>query len=114
MSCRLYVATMLHDKEELICPACTLSQVIAKEGLDHIHLLKIDVERAELEVLAGLQQADWPRVQQVVAEVHDIDSRVRHLQALLNRHGLQTLVDQAPELTGSTLFTIYASRQQLH
>lgn len=37
-------------------------------------LLKIDVERAELEVLQGLDGADWSRVQQVAMEVHDTGS----------------------------------------
>ena len=30
-----------------------------------VHLLKIDVERAELEVLAGVEVTHWPLIQQV-------------------------------------------------
>ena len=43
-------------------------------------LLKIDVERAEKEVLQGILPSDWPKIRQVAMEVHDVDG------------GLQTVV----------------------
>jgi hypothetical protein len=41
-----------------------------------VDLLKIDVERAELEVLNGIEQSDWSKIKQVVMEVHDTDKRL--------------------------------------
>jgi len=38
-----------------------LSSVIAEQGLDRIDLLKINVEKSELDVLRGLAPADCPR-----------------------------------------------------
>jgi len=35
----------------------------------NIHLLKVDVERAELLVLQGISQQHWPIIQQVTMEV---------------------------------------------
>lgn len=38
-----------------------------------VDLLKVDVERAELEVLAGVQPAHWPRIRQVTAPTQLVD-----------------------------------------
>jgi hypothetical protein len=51
-----------------------------------INLLKVDVERAELEVLQGVGPAAWPCIQQVVAEVRLqplAPSQLRHCPACL-------------------------------
>eukprot|EP00802_Teleaulax_amphioxeia_P016224 Tamp_16338.p1 GENE.Tamp_16338~~Tamp_16338.p1 ORF type:complete len:304 (+),score=54.31 Tamp_16338:434-1345(+) len=64
-----------------------LSDVMREEGITSVQLLKIDVEGDELDVLMGLQDADWRKVQQVAVEVHDIDFRLSRIQALLQRHG---------------------------
>jgi amino acid adenylation domain-containing protein/FkbM family methyltransferase len=40
----------------------TLADVIASEHIDHIDLLKIDVEKAEVDVLAGLGIDDWAKI----------------------------------------------------
>jgi hypothetical protein len=37
-----------------------------------VGLLKINVERAELEVLQGLEPRDWPLVRQVAAQVRAV------------------------------------------
>ena len=48
----------------------------ASSAGEKIDLLKIDVEKGELEVLNGIEDADWPRIHQIVMEVHDLDGRV--------------------------------------
>jgi len=44
--------------ERFTCQLKTLSEVINDEGVEKIDLLKIDVEKGELEVLAGIEDAD--------------------------------------------------------
>lgn len=102
---------MLGDKEVVDCPVRTLSEVMAQEALDRVHLLKIDVERAELDVLAGLGPGDWAKVQQLVVEVHDMKGRVQHMEAMLTGFGFHVAVDQAADLLGSSLYTLYCVRQ---
>ena len=53
------------------CRVRTLSSVIDEMGLKIVHLLKVDVEGSELEVLQGIEDRHWGIVEQVVAEVHD-------------------------------------------
>ncbi|CAN0151235.1 unnamed protein product, partial [Ectocarpus sp. 13 AM-2016] len=60
---------------------------MADLGVDKIDLLKIDVEGAELDVLLGIEQQDWPKIKQVVAEVHPVGDRVTRACELLGRHG---------------------------
>jgi hypothetical protein len=40
-------------------------------GDREVHLLKVDVERAELAVLQGVKAEDWPRIAQVAVEVRE-------------------------------------------
>ncbi len=92
-----------------------LSEVISEQGIDRIDLLKIDVQRAEMDVLAGLDEADWDKVQQVVMEVHDApdeatSGRVEELRELLSGHGFEVVVEQDQLLTGTDRYNLYASR----
>lgn len=65
-------ATVLTGGYEVRLAVRRLSDVLASVGLPEvIDLVKIDVEGAEADVLAGLDDADWRRIRQVVAEVHD-------------------------------------------
>jgi acyl carrier protein len=51
----------------------TLAEVVAAHRID---LLKIDVEKAEADVLAGIDPATWEKIDQVVLEVHDLPGRL--------------------------------------
>jgi FkbM family methyltransferase len=51
------------------CQVRTLSAIVREHGLDRIDLLKVDVEGAELEVLAGIDEAHWPLIRQIAMEI---------------------------------------------
>ena len=89
-----------------------LTVIMMLQELERVNLLKIDVERAELAVLHGVSACDWPKIRQVVLEVHDLDGRLAEVKQLLARHaGVQlTAVEQDTNLRGSTLYNIYAVR----
>jgi hypothetical protein len=89
----------------------TLSEVISEFGVGRIDLLKVDVEKAELDVLNGITGEDWPKIQQVVVEVHDLDHRVEATTKLLRAAGLCSIsVEQPPTLKDTNIFTIFAMR----
>ena len=69
--------------------ATTLSAFLHEHGLSRVDLLKVDVEGDELRVLLGVGSADWPSIQQVVMEVHDINGRLDACIHLLRRHGFR-------------------------
>ncbi|MEA5363539.1 FkbM family methyltransferase [Amycolatopsis sp., V23-08] len=56
-------------------------------------LLKVDVEGAEADVLAGIAETDWPRIRQVVLETQHAGP---HLRALLAARGF-TVTTARPE-----------------
>ncbi len=92
-----------------------LSDILREEEIERIDLLKIDVQRAELDVLRGLDEEDWGRVQQVVMEVHDAagsesQGRIRTILDLLESHGFEALARQDELLTGTDRHVLYAVR----
>jgi len=87
----------------------TLSRVIAEQSIDRIDLLKINVEKSELDVLLGLSEADWTRIRQLVIEV-DTSENLRPIEDLLKRHGFEVAVEQDELLRRTDLCYVYASR----
>ncbi len=98
--------------ESFTCQLKTLSEVIRDEGVEKIDLLKIDVEKGELEVLEGIEDADWPKLQQIVMEVHDLDGRIRQVTELLRGKGFTVNVQQDAMLEQTSLYNLYASRNR--
>jgi amino acid adenylation domain-containing protein/FkbM family methyltransferase len=87
----------------------TLSGVIADERIDHVDLLKVNVEKSELDVLRGLSESDWQKVRQLVIEV-DLKENLAPITELLARHGYETHVEQDPLLRKTELCYVYAIR----
>ncbi len=92
------------------CRTVTLSTLIDRAGISHIDLLKIDVEKSELDVLAGIEDADWARIGHLVLEVHDIDDRVAVVFDVLRRRGFRAEPTQDDRLVGTDIHLIFASR----
>lgn len=98
--------------EAVTCQLRTLSQVVRDHGIERIDILKIDVEKAELDVLLGVEDKDWPKIQQIVVDVHDDDNRLDTVTALLRKNGLAEIkVEQPPTLKNSNIYTVFAMRK---
>jgi amino acid adenylation domain-containing protein/FkbM family methyltransferase len=98
-----------------VCRVRRLSDVVDELGVEVIDLLKVDVQRAEADVLAGLEDCHWPLIQQVAAEVHDAfgtgtEGRVDDLTALLESHGFEVRIEQDQLLQGTDRYNLYAVR----
>ena len=93
------------------CQMQTLSQFLRDHRIGRIDLLKVDAEKAELEIFRGIKAQDWPKIQQVVVDVHDLDQRLEAMTALLQQYGLRKIVvGQPPTLKNSEIFTVHAMR----
>ncbi|HEU4408797.1 MAG TPA: amino acid adenylation domain-containing protein [Polyangiaceae bacterium] len=93
-----------------------LSDVVRDEGVGRIDLLKIDVQRAELDVLEGVDDEHWGRIAQIVMEVHDgagraTEGRVARARGLLEARGFRVEVEQDPLLRGTDRHNLYAWRE---
>ena len=94
--------------ERYECELRTVSEVIRSEGVERIDLLKVDVEKAELDVLEGIAEEDWGKIKQVVLEVHDRDGRLAQVTDLLRRHGFNFVIDQYKPFENTGLYNIFA------
>jgi hypothetical protein len=74
---------------EAACELRTLSDALRRESIDRVDLIKIDVEKTELDVLAGIEDADWPRIRQLMMELH-LDSERRERAASTIRRAAST------------------------
>ncbi|MBQ0972877.1 FkbM family methyltransferase [Streptomyces sp. RK31] len=92
------------------CRVLRLSEVLDTAGVNEVDLLKIDVQKAEADVLAGVDERHWPRIHQIVAEVHDIDGRLADLLHQLHTRGFHTVTEADPMSQGAGLYYLYARR----
>lgn len=95
------------------CPLRTISDVIAEHQIERIDLLKVDVEKSELDVLRGIQPQDWPKIQQLVVEVHAFEDRPTLIARMLEDQGFTVVVDQDQPLAKTPIFQVYARREAL-
>jgi amino acid adenylation domain-containing protein/FkbM family methyltransferase len=111
---------MLADSEQYLterlvattfrCERRTVSDMIGELGLDRIGLLKVDVQKAELDVLRGIAPADWPKIDQLAVEVHDLDGALAEITALLTARGYQVSVEQDSLHKGTVVHFAFAVR----
>lgn len=106
-----FLAAGLHEGLSEEVEVLTLSELLARFALDRVDLLKIDVERSELDVLEGIAEPDWDRIGAVVLEIHDIDGHLERCRQLLDGHGLDVRSWQEEWLVGSELYTALAVRR---
>lgn len=96
--------------QKITCSLRTISDIIRENDLRRIDVMKIDVEGSELDVIQGIEEADWPKIRQFIIEVHDFDNRVDKLVNLFNRRGFRTIVDQEDWALHKlmNIYTLYA------
>jgi FkbM family methyltransferase len=100
-----------YEPEVLECELRTLSGFLREEGLDRVDLLKVDVERAELDVLAGIADEHWPAIRQVALEAHDEDGRAARIATALTERGFAVAIDQDAAMRGTAVRMLYARRR---
>ncbi|SFP43457.1 methyltransferase, FkbM family [Amycolatopsis arida] len=99
-----------HELSFVECRTVTLSELIGESAVDRVDLLKIDVEKAECDVLAGIEPGDWPRIQNVVIEVHDMDGRLERVCGLLRAQGFDVAAYQESRLVDTNMHNLFATR----
>ncbi len=94
--------------QAVTCELVALSEVLRQNCIDRVDLLKIDAERSERPILSGLADDDWPKIRQVVVEVHEGDDATQAMVDLLKRRGFHAAAEPNP--TFSSLSLVYATR----
>lgn len=93
------------------CEIRPLSEVFAEHDISRVDLLKVDCEGAELAVLQGIEDHYWPRIEQVVCEVMDVEGRLEICRQLLSDKGFQDItIARESGLENTPMYNLYARR----
>lgn len=95
------------------CHLRCLSEIIDEFNIPRIDFLKIDVQRAELDVLNGIREEHWPLVQQIAMEVHDgVDGftkgQAQRISSMLAERGFRVWAEQYEGLSGTDRHNLFA------
>jgi 31-O-methyltransferase len=101
----------LFKKVTFRCSLRTLSEIIDEEHVRRIDLLKVDAERSEREILAGIRAEHWDLIRQIAIEVQDEAGGLDEILRLLAEHGFQVATEQDPLLKGTAVFSVFATKQ---
>jgi 31-O-methyltransferase len=100
-----------YEQEAFRVEVSTLSHEIFSLRAETIDLLKIDVEKSELDVLLGVADSDWARFSQIIAEVHDMAGRLEKFSDLLITHGFDVTAEQEKLLKDTDIYSVFAVRR---
>ncbi len=98
------------ESQRFSCRLRTISSIIAEYNIQCVDLLKVDVEKSEADVLEGVNEADWPKIKQVVVEVHDLEGRLNRVLSLLRKHGFE--IAQEVLAAGTGVYNLFARREK--
>jgi FkbH-like protein len=110
-----YVGELTADRLQRRSQECRLtsvSEIIRENRIDRIDLLKIDAERSELDIIGGIEDGDWPRIDQIVVEIHDrTRAAVTRIENLLTGKGFRCTIEQQALLAQAGFYNLYATRR---
>jgi FkbM family methyltransferase len=91
------------------CQVTTLSTMLRHTQSTKVDLLKIDVEGAELSVLKGIIESDWPKIRQIVLEVHNPDDLPAIMMLLKAKH-FKVHIEADRWLKSAGIYNVFAMR----
>ncbi|MFE5286518.1 FkbM family methyltransferase [Nocardia sp. NPDC056611] len=87
-------------------PACTVAQLLDRNGLDHVDLLKVDVEGSEADIFATPQP--WmDTVDRIVLEVHDKYIDGDGVRSTMKQAGFHRIAPRRPDPAGFNPVELY-------
>jgi FkbM family methyltransferase len=107
---RAAVKQLMAAKTIIECPMTTISEIIEKQNVEKVILLKVDTERGELGVLKGVRQEHWNRIEQAALEVHEENlNLVLDILKLKGKfENIHTM--QTADLKNTSIFMVFAYR----
>jgi FkbM family methyltransferase len=102
---------LVKGKMMVECQIRKTSDIIDELKVERIDLLKIDCEGAELGVIKGIDEKDWPKIKSVVVEIHDQDGRLDFIKNLLESKGFKQIhLEVEKGLEETQLVNLFATR----
>lgn len=92
----------------------TLSSFIASEQLTTIDLLKINVEKSEVDVLKGIEDKHWEIIKNLVFEYHNTENELEQIVTFLETKKFDVIAERDWSVDKkNNIYYIYASKQKL-
>ncbi len=108
------VTRVLDQKQEQVCQLETISSIMDQAHVEKLGLLKIDAEGSEWDILSGIREEHWPKIRQIVMEVHDTrEKRSPQIRRLLEQRGFRCVFEQEKQLESSGIFNCYAIKEPM-
>jgi FkbM family methyltransferase len=108
----LLTDTILGKRETYQCTMRRLSDVIREHDIERISLLKIDVEKAELMVLSGLENGHLQIIDNIIVEVHDLGNDEHNkVRTRLEDNGFEVNMVAEGHLENSKIYTVWGWRK---
>lgn len=88
-------------------PISTISRQLRDRNIERVDLLKIDVEGHASEVLRGIDESDWGKIQNIALEcdyVPEGSTPVGEMRRFLSERGYETDVDDASLSNNATVY----------
>ena len=106
------IAKYLTYKKKIISnKVLSLQDFIDENNILEIHLLKIDCEGEELNVLRGIGENQWKIINCIIMEVHNIDNNIKIAKSLLVNNGFKNImITKEKGLEKANLVNIFASK----
>ena len=99
------------DRKTYECQLTSVSDIIREHQIEKIDLLKVDAEKSELAIIKGIADSDWPKIDQIVMEIHDPTRvAIQQIENFLIDKGYRCAVEQETLLEHAGLFNLYATR----
>jgi len=103
----LLIGDKLDDARHYDCEITTLSRLITDEKIPCIDLLKIDAEKAEVDVLRGIANDDWKKIHCIVIEAHS-RAMADEASSLLRQQNFSVRCQLNASHARSEIFTLVA------
>ncbi|NVM17228.1 MAG: FkbM family methyltransferase [Candidatus Lokiarchaeota archaeon] len=104
----------MYKAEIVPCKLRTISNVIQENHVNTINLMKIDAENYEFQVLEGINQSDWDKIQQISMEVHEHieggKNLLNKLAELLEDKGFNVKKEVNSRFSLMGVYMLYAKR----
>ncbi len=104
-----FVGSFLLQTRPVAAQIWTLSSALQKLEVERVDWLKIDVEGAELDVLRGVEENDWPRIGRIVCEIESA-AMLDEAVTLLEKVGFTVEVRDNEIMQGQELKIVFARR----
>lgn len=96
--------------QKVECELTTVSEIIKEYEIVRIDVLKLHVEHSEWDILKGIEEEDWDKIQQLVIQIEGVDT-IKMVEDLLKEHNFTQIESVVQDdIAAFSTIIIYAAK----